>query len=369
MRRPRHGFTLIELLVVIAIIAILIGLLLPAVQKVREAAARMSCSNNLKQIGLATMNYESAYSSFPPGAGPLSVIPLGAPAGTAPLVPAPAPPTYSSLVAKFGLGTQRPSPQALILPFVEQANKYNQFDFNRDVNSDAVNVAARTQDVPFYLCPSDPSTTQFATTDGFYGRTNYMASIGKNPCPTSQDAATGGVFFVEFTNTQWNTLLNKPRTVKISGISDGTSNTAMWAEVRRGVFAGSQDGTTRPYNPATLVPWDIVSVGDATSLIPTGKCAVAPSAITSGTVYRYAGLEYCRSFAFTSFYCHQKPPNSPIIDCSDLNCYTGAARSYHSGGVNVCFCDGSVHFITDSIDAATWQNLGSRADGVPIQLP
>jgi prepilin-type N-terminal cleavage/methylation domain-containing protein/prepilin-type processing-associated H-X9-DG protein len=360
MRARRQAFTLIELLVVIAIIAILIGLLLPAIQKVREAANRAKCTNNLKQVGLATLNYESAHKSFPPGAGPLPLYPLNAPAGTPPAVP-----TLGQTVAQARIDTQRPSPQALILPYVEQDNKYNQFDFTRGVNGDNVNIPARTQDVSFYLCPSDPSTAQFATTLGFYGRCNYMASIGKNPCPTNQDGTTGGVFFVEFTNVQWGTLLNRPRTVSISGITDGTSNTAMWAEVKRGFVAGSQSSG---YSPP-LVSWDVASVSSASSLTASPNCNRSPAQITSGTVFRYSGLQYCRSFAWTSFYGHLKPPNSPIIDCSDLNCHTGAARSYHSGGANVCFCDGSVRFISDTINVVTWQNMGSRADGVPIEIP
>src|SRR5256886_1063392 len=121
-RRRRSAFTLIELLVVIAIIAILIGLLVPAVQKVREAAARAQCQNNLKQLGLAAHNYESTYKNLPPGAGPT---PSGSPAANS-----------------------RASVQAVILAYVEQANVYNLFDLTQDVNASASNANARLQQVP-----------------------------------------------------------------------------------------------------------------------------------------------------------------------------------------------------------------------------
>src|SRR5262245_12374466 len=156
----RRGFTLIELLVVIAIIGILIALLLPAVQKVREAANRAKCASNLRQVVLAAHNYELTHGSFPPGAGVLPTLPDGYP----------------------NSGTQRPSPQALILPYVEQANKYNQFDFQYDVNNATSPPAppshplARYQDVPIYLCPSEASVAVYKPTGQPYGRSNYFAN-------------------------------------------------------------------------------------------------------------------------------------------------------------------------------------------------
>src|SRR5262245_41192424 len=167
LRSRLRGFTLIELLVVIAIIAILIGLLLPAVQTVREAAARMKCSNNLKQMGLAVHNYESTNGYLPPKYGTVNIN------GTVFINDA--------------------SPQAQVLSYVEQASKYNQFNFNYRVWDDAagpgmpaaagITKPARTQDVPIFICPSDPSGTQKAAdgssvANGAEGRLNYFGCNG-----------------------------------------------------------------------------------------------------------------------------------------------------------------------------------------------
>src|SRR5205807_10013300 len=156
------------------------------VQKDREAANRAKCQNNLRQMVLAALNYESAHGVYPPGAGPSALYAINAPADAQPAEP--------------GVGrppaVQRPSTQVMILPYVEQAAKYNQFDLTRDVLEDDKNATARKSDVSIFLCPSDPGGATFtrASDGGPSGRCNYLANMGRQPIPRTTDGKIGGLF-------------------------------------------------------------------------------------------------------------------------------------------------------------------------------
>ena len=345
----RSGFTLIELLVVIAIIAILIGLLLPAVQKVREAAARMQCSNNLKQIGLACHNYESANGLLPP---------------------------YQHTKVFNGVTrSSAASTLAIILPYVEQANKLNQFhpDLHYDVNSDARidpsltpatygQSAARSQDVKIYLCPSDGSSNNYFGA----GRNNYHGSQGATAW-IREPGGTAGIFAGPFPS---GTELKGP---SIVSITDGTSNTVLYSEVIRGTLdwnaaSGVFDNTTIMRTNSFSNLYD----GRAVPMCQNG----------SGFAGRltYTGHQYYRALNFLQTFSHTLPPNwnrkvssgTQRYNCGnqgDLNQAHIAASSYHSGGVNVCLADGSVRFVSETVDFGVWQAVGTKTGGEVATLP
>ncbi len=310
MRHRRGAFTLIELLVVIAIIAILIGLLLPAVQKVREAAARMQCSNNLKQLGLALHNFHDTNGVFPASgwttAGP------GNPAG------------------RF-VGW-RP----LTLPYIEQENLQRLFDFNLNWWEGA-NLLAASTPVKTYQCPSAPSRSVTAAVaknprpalSGLHpplAPTDYEAIMGVQPSsinPVFYNA--GNRFSVMFRNSR----------VKMTDITDGTSTTIMVLEC---------GGRPVVYRGRTPVP----SIGN-----DQGICwADSEGAFSLDGTNGDGSLEGCTPAAGCTFAMNRRNDNEPY--------------SFHSGGVNCLFADGHVQFVRETVSLQTFAALCTRAAGEVI---
>ncbi|HZZ82565.1 MAG TPA: DUF1559 domain-containing protein [Gemmataceae bacterium] len=336
--RSRSAFTLIELLVVIAIIAILIALLVPAVQKVREAAARTQCINNLKQIGLAAHNYESANKVLPPGF------------------------RGSAVGGYYYFDTW--GTLALITPYLEQTAVYNALDLTQTMYQlvppygiNATN-AAMTARVPVFMCPSD---TMASVCNGAYsvvgdlGPTNYASCVGTGTT-TGQTGWLGspydadGVFYAQ-------------SKVRLVTITDGTSNTVGAAE--RLLGTGAESGTV-----ASRSALDVQTMYVNVSQTTDANCAASLN--INGSQRRgytwVAGEPRC-----TSYNHYYLPNDKTNPDCvanfgaSGAVSYTGhgltTARSRHTGGVNVWMCDGSVRFIQNSIGIQTWRALATRNGG------
>ncbi len=324
-RRP--GFTLIELLVVIAIIAVLIALLLPAVQSAREAARRIQCTNNLKQIGLALHNYHGAWNSFPVGF-------LYA---------------YQGVLPNSSASQYRWSALAQMAPYLEQTNLFNAINFNfpiahKPTDSGALfwpyfppNTTAMATEVAMFVCPSDGAPPPATGT----GPTSYAFCAG--------DGANGG----DATNADGAFILGLPQSV--ASITDGTSQTAAASEQSLGI-AGPYSQTTPTPIP---MPWTRAMARVAAAPLTDAACATAPDGwlLNKGSSWWDGNYQ-------NTLYNHYLTPNANRPDCIVYhNPGWKAARSYHPGGVELLFCDGHATFIKDTVNPMTWRAISTRAGG------
>ncbi|MDB5309477.1 MAG: hypothetical protein JWO38_3679 [Gemmataceae bacterium] len=348
------GFTLIELLVVIAIIAILIGLLLPAVQKVREAAARASCSNNAKQIGLGLMNYESSYGKLPPA----SQVPWAKQNSGSNL----------DYTGPFG-----PNWAVLLLPYIEQNALHTQANVMSfpgvavptpptgpppaGVNSSTWRVVVGTTVKPF-TCPSDSYNQQPFNNPNVPGAANGWArgNYGVTAGYEDYDHVSGGATYttVQAGIPMTYGMVSSPVMstnygAKLLDITDGTSNTIMVAELRAGLSAIDPRGVWAMGFPGASV----VNAGRA-GYNPTPNNTLGGTAADGGDELQDG-----------STYCSPQTAQLNKMGCttSGSSMTSGMSRSQHTGGVNTCQADGSVRFIKDSISQISWVRLLSKSDG------
>ncbi len=357
--KKRHGFTLVELLVVIAIIGVLVGLLLPAVQAAREAARRMQCSNNLKQIGLALHNYHSTYKAVPPLRDRHDKV--------------------NPAISDWN--TQNYSWSSRILPFIEQPGLYEKIDFSLHAWYAGAQRPNKVYDevnptvVQAFRCPTDPGTGASIWFDSTsvrhsgspshlaYAPMNYFASTGPDSRLRWNKEGLG---FFDAIRSHATSSSIKARYRKFRDVLDGLSNTVAVSEGVIGhprLQANSTMRSTRSYKAQTTG-----AVGDLIATSTDNGCPMTGNADTNSG--RARGMTWLRGYspnevAFNTL----MVPNSKLWDCglnSDRNMY--ATRSLHTGGVQSLMGDGSVKFVTESVDFLTWRAVGGIGDGETIDM-
>jgi prepilin-type N-terminal cleavage/methylation domain-containing protein/prepilin-type processing-associated H-X9-DG protein len=303
-RRRRGAFTLIELLVVIAIIAVLIGLLVPAVQKVREAASRVQCQNNLKQLALAAHNHHDARRKFPTG------LHMGVNMGG----------------GRYAGGT---SWMVELLPYIEQDNLHKKWDYEDFRANVAGGTNATTaQIIQIHRCPSDQMNdwtyfqSKIAEAQGYYGLGTYCGNAGRRSCPWTE-LTQDGIFSLD-------------SKVRLADITDGSSNTFLFGE--RSHRDLEYDRIASPL--AEIGVWG-----------PVVAANLMGAPLPHNTLSAAVPINY-------------KVPSSAVVgDKATINDRQCAYGSEHPGGANFAFADGSVSFISDSVPLATLQALSTRAGG------
>ncbi|MEM9643835.1 MAG: DUF1559 domain-containing protein [Planctomycetota bacterium] len=349
----RRAFTLVELLVVIAIIGVLMGLLLPAVQAAREAARRMSCSNNLRQVGLALHNYESGFRQMP------------------------------------SLGTQTSdtfSIQAQLLPYIEQGSLQQLINFDEPFTDpnfkgpswrapiNPKHKAAAETRVPTFLCPSDPADVFYLSNGTNWAGHNYMGNLGSGQGLAYDAVArkTDGLFFYQSHS-------------RFADVTDGLSNTVFAGEVTRNVTGYEPTGTSIEELLRNVEPrWGYADIGRCfRPIYPDGGLGVggSPPALKNPdlkTVLTDCGsLRWKSDRAYTWFWGRESrtlltgyaPPNDSLPDVVGHGRGWMTARSWHPGGVHIGMCDSSTHFIADGIDVEIWRSLFSKNGREVAQLP
>ncbi|MBL8855226.1 MAG: DUF1559 domain-containing protein [Planctomycetaceae bacterium] len=319
-----RGLTLVELLVVIAIIAVLMGLLLPAVQMAREASRRTSCANNLRQVALAMQSHHTARDRFPPG----------------------------SVAKEYAAQPATPwtfyrwSAFAMLSPYLENSAAYNLLDLSKPLYAASTgqltpeNVAGSRTVVPTFLCPSD----SFRLLHNDFGPINYAVSTGTGVSGGSP-VDTDGLFYVN------------SRT-RIAEITDGTSNTIAVSESLLGVAGATNRDPRFAYRFTFLAP------------LTETACRNAPTwNYTDPRGFSWVNGEYRNGL-----YNHYFAPNSSEADCMGVRIGGGpsvtftpfgwkTARSLHVAGVNISRADGSTGFLDEEIDLTIWRSLATRSGG------